>query len=170
MKRFVFFPDRYVPSTYDIDYDALYAEGYRGIIYDIDNTLVPHDAPADERSAKLMKRLHDIGFHTCVVSNNNEPRVQSFCTDAGVEHYVYKAGKPLPKGYLEAMEKMGTDVKTTFSVGDQIFTDVWGARRLGILCIMTKPIKKWAERITIIPKRVIEIPIIFCYKLIYHNN
>ena len=33
-------------STYEIDFDALYREGYRGIIFDIDNTLVPHGAPA----------------------------------------------------------------------------------------------------------------------------
>lgn len=169
MKRFILFPDIHVPSAYTIDYGALYAEGYRGIIYDIDNTLVPHDAPADERSADLMLQLHSLGFHTCVVSNNKEPRVKSFCDDAGVEYYVYKAGKPSSKGYIEAMQKMGTTKESTIAIGDQIFTDVWGARRQGIYCIMTDQVKKWAERPTIVLKRFFEVPIMLLYRLIYKN-
>lgn len=42
-----FFPDEYLDSTYVINFDDLYAQGYRGLLFDIDNTLVPHGAPAD---------------------------------------------------------------------------------------------------------------------------
>ena len=52
LKRF--YPGEYVDSTYEIDFDALYREGYRGIIFDIDNTLVPHGAPADERAKNCL--------------------------------------------------------------------------------------------------------------------
>ena len=52
-----FYPDAYVDSTYGIDFEELYAEGYRGIIFDIDNTLVPHGAPADGRSRDFFCRL-----------------------------------------------------------------------------------------------------------------
>ena len=45
-----FYPGEYVDSTYEIDFDRLYEEGYRGVIFDIDNTLVPHGAPADVRA------------------------------------------------------------------------------------------------------------------------
>ena len=37
-----FYPGEYLDSTYVIDFDRLYEEGYRGVIFDIDNTLVPH--------------------------------------------------------------------------------------------------------------------------------
>lgn len=57
-------------STYEIDFDALYREGYRGIIFDIDNTLVPHGAPADERAKKLFAHLKELGFSCCLLSNN----------------------------------------------------------------------------------------------------
>ena len=57
-----FFPDEYLNSAYDIDYDRLYREGYRGLIYDIDNTLVPHGAPADERAIALFRHLKELGF------------------------------------------------------------------------------------------------------------
>lgn len=49
-----FYPGEYVDSTYEIDFDRLYEEGYRGVIFDIDNTLVPHGAPADERACALL--------------------------------------------------------------------------------------------------------------------
>lgn len=57
-----FYPDEWLDSAYVIDYEKLYKEGYRGLIFDIDNTLVPHGAPADERAIALFKRLREIGF------------------------------------------------------------------------------------------------------------
>ena len=68
------FPDEMISSAYEIDYEAFYEKGYRGIIYDIDNTLVLPDAPADERAAALFERLHGIGFQAIVLSNNKGPR------------------------------------------------------------------------------------------------
>ena len=88
-----FFPDRYVASTYVIDFEGLYKEGVRGLIFDIDNTLVPHGAPADERARALFKRLKSIGFRCCLISNNQKPRVEMFNKDIQVD-YVYNAHKP----------------------------------------------------------------------------
>ena len=85
-----FFPDRYVASTYVIDFEGLYKEGVRGLIFDIDNTLVPHGAPADERARALFKRLKSIGFRCCLISNNQKPRVEMFNKDIQVD-YVYNA-------------------------------------------------------------------------------
>ncbi len=62
-----FFPDEYVASTYVIPFEKLYEEGYRGVIFDIDNTLVPHGAPADDRAKKLFRRLEKIGFSSCLI-------------------------------------------------------------------------------------------------------
>ena len=70
-----FFPDVYMESTYAVPFEKLYEEGIRGVIFDIDNTLVPHGAPADERAEDLFARLKGIGFSTCLISNNQEPRV-----------------------------------------------------------------------------------------------
>lgn len=70
---------------------------------------------------------------TCLLSNNKEPRVKSFAQQVKCP-YIYKGGKPGAKGYKKAMETMGTDVKNTLFVGDQLFTDIWGANRLGSDC------------------------------------
>ena len=69
-----FFPDEYLDSTYSIDFEELYRKGFRGIIFDIDNTLVPHGAPADKRAEELFARLKKIGFSCCLLSNNQYER------------------------------------------------------------------------------------------------
>jgi len=134
-----FYPDEYLDSTYEIDFDQLYAKGYRGVIFDIDNTLVRHGAPADERACALFAHLKELGFSCMLLSNNKEPRVKMF-NDAVNVSYIYKAGKPNPANYKKAMEELGTDTGNTIFVGDQIFTDVYGAKRAGIRSILVKPI------------------------------
>lgn len=158
----LFYPDEYVASTYVISFETLYEKGYRGLIFDIDNTLVPHGAPADERAISLFYRLRDIGFQTCLISNNQEPRVKPFA-DLVDSPYVYNAHKPSTKNYLKAMEIMGTEKEKTLFVGDQLFTDVWGAKRTGIYSILVKPIHP-KEEIQIVLKRYLERIVLHFYK------
>ena len=154
--------DRKLDSIYELDPVFLKARGIKGIIFDIDNTLVKHGAPADERSMALIERLKKTGFQIMLLSNNKEPRVKMFNDKVHVS-YIFKAGKPAKSGYEKAMSKMGTDRETTMFVGDQLFTDVWGARRVGIFSILTKPIDK-KEEIQIILKRRLEWIVLHLYK------
>ncbi len=156
-----FFPDNEADNAYDIDYEGLYEQGYRGIIFDIDNTLVPHGAPADARAAALFTRLKGIGYQACALSNNKEPRVKSFCDAVGVP-YIFKAGKPGRAGYEKAMKRMGTSRSNTLFVGDQLFTDVWGAKRMGILNFLVRPIHP-KEEIQIVLKRKLECIVLYFY-------
>lgn len=158
----MFFPDEYAASTYVIPFEKLYEEGYRGIIFDIDNTLVMHGAPADERAKKLFARLKEIGFDCCLLSNNQEPRVKMFNKDVNV-HYIYDAHKPSIANYEKAMGLMHTNKKNTIFIGDQLFTDVWGAKRTGIRNILVKPIHP-KEEIQIVFKRRLEKIVLFFYK------
>lgn len=160
--RSPFYPDEYLDSTYEIDFEAFYQMGIRGVIFDIDNTLVPHGAPADERAIRLFERLHKTGYQTMLISNNKEPRVKSFAKEVETD-YLYKAGKPKRAGYLQAMERMGTTRQTTLFVGDQLFTDVWGARRSGIYAVLVKPIHP-KEEIQIVLKRYLEKIVLYFYQ------
>ncbi len=157
-----FYPKEYLDSTYQIDFEKMYRQGYRGIIFDIDNTLVPHGLPADERALALFRRLKSIGYKVTMLSNNKEPRVKMFC-DAVEAPYIYKAGKPKPEKYRQAMKNMGTDNRNTLFVGDQIFTDVWGANKAGIYAILVKPIHP-KEEIQIVLKRYLEKIVLICYQ------
>lgn len=159
----IFYPDIMMDSAYEIDYEEYYKKGYRGIIYDVDNTLVPHGAAADGRAVALFERLHAVGFSVTLLSNNKEPRVKSFAQDVKYADYIFKADKPSPKGYQEAMRRMGTDEKHTLFIGDQLFTDVWGAKNAGILSILVKPIHP-REEIQIVFKRKLERIVLYFYK------
>ena len=88
-----FYPDEYLDSTYDIDFKKFYEKGYRGIIFDIDNTLVPHGAPADRRAEELFQRLKELGYSCCLLSNNQRPRVERFNEKIQV-YFIENAHKP----------------------------------------------------------------------------
>ena len=155
------YPKEYVNSTYEIDFETLYEKGYRGVIFDIDNTLVPHGAPADDKAIAFFERMRKIGYQTLMLSNNKEPRVKMFCDAVGAP-YIYKAGKPSVEGYQKAMEKMGTNVKNTLFVGDQIFTDTLGANLAGAMPILVKPINN--HNIWLKLRHIAEKPFIFMAK------
>lgn len=157
----IFYPDEYYDSTYSINFESLYKQGYRGVIFDIDNTLVPHGAPADERSIALFERLKAIGFDAVLLSNNKEARVAMFNEPIGV-HMIWKANKPSPVKYREAMALMGTDEGSTIFVGDQLFTDVWGAKNANIRSFLVKPMNP-QEEIQIVLKRKLEAVVLRSY-------
>lgn len=157
-----FFPDEYKNSTYEIDFESLYEKGYRGIIFDIDNTLVPHGEPADDRAEALFDRLKSVGFDCCLLSNNQYERVSSFNKNIRV-HFIENAHKPSTKNYRKAMDLMGTSLDNTVFIGDQLFTDVYGAKRTGMHNILVKPIHP-KEEIQIVLKRKLEKIVLYFYE------
>lgn len=157
-----FFPDEYLDSAYSIDFDSLYKQGYRGLLFDIDNTLVPHGAPADDRAKALFAHLKELGFKSCFLSNNQIERVSSFNEAVG-ERFIENAHKPSVKNYKKAMEMLGTNTGNTIFVGDQLFTDIYGAKRAGIRNILVKPIHP-KEEIQIVLKRYLEKIVLYFYQ------
>ena len=115
---------------------------------------MPHGKPADQKAIQLFARLRDIGFSTCLLSNNNKRRVEPFARDVGSD-YICMAFKPKRDGYYQAMKIMGTKTDNTIFIGDQLFTDVWGAKRIGMRNILTAPINP-VEEIQIVLKRFLE--------------
>ncbi len=157
-----FYPKEWVDSTYEIPWEKWQRRGIRGVIFDIDNTLVEHGVPADARALALFDQLRSLGIKTCLLSNNKEPRVKGFA-DQVDSPYIFKAAKPSRRNYRKAMEIMGTDRRTTLFVGDQLFTDVYGANRCGIYGILVKPIDPH-EEIQIVLKRYLEAVVLHFYK------
>lgn len=157
-----FYPDEYLDSAYAVDFQKWYQRGYRGVLFDIDNTLVPHGAPADARARALFARLAKLGMKCCLISNNQLPRVKPFADEVGA-YFIENAHKPSRKGYQEAMRRMGTSRADTLFVGDQLFTDVFGARRAGIYSILVKPIHP-KEEIQIVLKRRLERIVLYFYE------
>ena len=156
------YPTKYYESSYIIDYEKLYEKGYRGIIYHLDNTLVPHGAPADERALELMDRLKSIGYTIFFLSNNRKERVEMFNEKIGAL-YLCKASKPNKRGYLKAAEMMNLDPSKILVVGDQIFTDIWGANMAGMRSCLVMPIDRSSDEIQIVIKRMLEKVVLIPY-------
>lgn len=157
-----FFPKERVDNTYDIVWEEWYKKGIRGVIFDVDNTLVPHGKPADERAIKLFETLKALEIKVFLMSNNNKRRVESFAKQVQVP-YIHNAGKPLVRNYKKAMDLMGTSRDETLFVGDQIFTDIFGANRAKIPSVLVSPIHP-KEEIQIIIKRSLESAILHSYE------
>lgn len=156
-----FYPDEYVDSTYGIDFAALKKKGYQGVLFDIDNTLVPHGAPATEQAKNFFAELRRLHIGYCLISNNKEERVKPFA-DAVQAKYVENAWKPSKEGYEKGMQMLGCTSKDCLFVGDQLFTDVWGAKKAGMYTILVRPIDP-KEEIQIVLKRRLEAIVLFFY-------
>ncbi len=138
------YPSEYVESAFDIDYQRLYDLGYRGIVFDIDNTLVPHGNDSTPEVDELFRRIQAIGLATIIVSNNDAARVERFLENIDCP-YVCDAAKPSPEGYLKAVEMLGLPKSQVVCVGDQLFTDVFGANVCGLDTILVKYIGYYDE-------------------------
>jgi len=145
-------------SIFAYDFRRAVENGLRGVILDIDNTLVPHDAPADDRTKALAAGLKEMGLELLILSNNHEPRAKSFAEAIGVP-FICEAGKPSVKGYVKALEKMGLKKEQVLCVGDQLLTDIWGANNAGLKSLLVEPVDKATDTAWIKVKRVMEKPI-----------
>ena len=103
------FPYEYVDSVFSIDYKKLLQKGYKGIIFDIDMTLVPHGADSTAEIDALFKSIHAAGLKTLLLTNNSEERVKRFIRNIDTL-YLCDAQKPNPECYLKAVEMMGSKI------------------------------------------------------------
>ena len=132
-----FYPYEYEESVFSIDYEKLYEKGFRGLIFDIDNTLVPHGADSTPEVDELFRYIQGIGFKTLLLSNNDEARTLRFLKNID-SLYICDADKPKPAGFLKAVEKLDMPRDKVIVIGDQVFTDIYGANRSGLASILVK--------------------------------
>ena len=139
-------PDAFAERLASVSLDLLASEGVRGIIVDLDNTLVGYGQDAcDETDARWVETAVARGFRVVLLSNNFTSRVRTIGDSLRVPT-VASALKPLPSGFLRALNRLGTRRKQTVVIGDQLFTDVLGARLCGMRAILTHPLqgRDWA--------------------------
>lgn len=134
-------PDLFLDELQALSSAPLRQWGVRGLIFDLDNTLLPYDSYAlTAEVLALVEELRDSGYAMCLVSNSNrDRRVKSLGEQAGVAA-ISRAGKPRRRAFREALALLGTSPEETAAVGDQVFTDVLGANRLGLYSVLVKPL------------------------------
>lgn len=138
-------PQLRVNTIYDIDLNDLWKQGKRGIITDLDNTLVGAKAPlATPELIDWLKVVGQIGFQVVIVSNNNKPRVSKFAEPLSLP-FIYRAKKPTSAAFQKAMHLMKLGPEETVVIGDQMMTDVLGGNRMGLYTILVLPIARRDE-------------------------
>jgi HAD superfamily phosphatase (TIGR01668 family) len=142
-RRFLlrFLPHHRVRRVSDIGPAQLAEWGIRGVVLDLDNTLVLwHALEVSAEVREWVRALHDAGVKMCLLSNTHKPkRVRVVAEDLGI-HFVGGGMKPRRRGFRKAMEAMGVSAEETAVVGDQLFTDIWGGNRTGLRTILVEPL------------------------------
>ena len=137
----LFKPTYVFDSAADIPVDFFREQSVRALILDLDNTLTTHNNPVpDPKRYDWFKRVRASGLKMIIVSNNHPERVKPFAEELGLD-FVPDGKKPRPKGYNEAIRRLGVDKKHVAAIGDQIFTDVLGCKLAGIRSIFVFPIE-----------------------------
>ncbi|MEH7505991.1 YqeG family HAD IIIA-type phosphatase [Neobacillus drentensis] len=135
-----FLPNEHVKSILDISPEQLNAKGIKGIITDLDNTLVEWDRPF--ATPQLIKWFEEIRSHNIlvtIVSNNNEERVKAFSDPLKIP-FIFRARKPLALAFHKAVSQMGISKDEAVVIGDQLLTDVLGGNRGGFHTILVVPV------------------------------
>lgn len=133
-------PHAIVRTIYDIDLPRLQEQGIRGIITDLDNTLVGAREPlATPELTEWLDRVREQGFRVVIVSNNNKTRVSRFADPLGIP-YIHAARKPANRAFRQALDLLGMKPDEAVVIGDQMMTDVLGGKRMGLHTILVSPI------------------------------
>jgi len=137
-----FYPDKYYDSIYDIDFDYLQKKGIKGLLIDLDNTIIPRGKKeTPDGLEKWFLGLSEKGFKICIVSNNWKTRAREVAESLGVP-FVARAIKPRRKAFEQAMKIINTSGHQTAFIGDQVFTDVFGGNRVNLFTILVVPLSE----------------------------
>ena len=141
----LFLPSEHVKSIFDIDPEKLKEKGIKGVITDLDNTLVEWDRPtATPELIIWFDKLRANGILVTILSNNNEKRVRSFSDPLQIP-FIHQARKPMARAFHKARKTMGLKLEETVVVGDQLLTDVLGGNRGGFHTILVVPVAQTDE-------------------------
>ena len=135
-------PDNYFPNIYEIDYDKLKEKNYDTILFDIDNTITEvDDLTVPQKTIELFYKLKKLNFKILLISNNHQQRVAPISQKLGVPS-ISEAGKPNIKAYQKALKILSSKKEKTVAIGDQILSDIVGAKKYGIKAILVDQLSK----------------------------
>lgn len=136
------YPNLYLNNIKEITLELLNKNKIKGLILDVDNTLIDYDKNLLEGAKQWCDNLKKNNIKICILSNTNKvKKVEKVAKILDLE-YIYFAHKPNKKGFYKAQDLLGLKTEEIATVGDQVFTDVLGGNKVGMFTILTKPIDK----------------------------
>lgn len=161
-----FMPDFMFGKFDDITPEFLKERNIEFLLIDIDNTLAPYEEPTpNERVAAWFEAMRANGIKSVLVSNNHADRVKLFNKELGLPAFA-DCHKPSPRRLRKYADTIGAVNERTAALGDQIFTDVWGAKKMGARAILVPPIRD-KKTLFFRAKRLLEKPFIKKYKKLH---
>lgn len=140
MKKDYFTPTWMIERIYQLTPEQLAKHNIKGIIADLDNTLIAWNNPDGTPELRSwLKMMDEAGIPVVILSNNNYKRVKRVADQLGIQ-FSSAAKKPSRKGFRRAIDKLGLSKDEVVIVGDQLLTDVFGGNRLGIRSILVMPL------------------------------
>ena len=137
-----FVPDMYQKSIYYINYDKLLDDGIKCLLFDLDNTCVPYEVKEpNDKLVELFEDLKDMGFKLIIFSNATKKRIAPFKKKLNVD-CLARAHKPSKKNFLKIIKLFNYDLSEVAIVGDQLYKDILGGNRTGIMTILVNPMSK----------------------------
>lgn len=159
MKKPLLCPDLYYPSIYNIDLEYLKSLKIRGLIIDLDNTILPHRIfIVSEELKSWFRNLKENRFKVCVISNNQAYKVKKISDKIEVP-FIYNAIKPFTWSFRKATKILDLNKKQIAIIGDQMFTDILGGNLFGIFTILVKPMNPhehwWTRKLRMLERRLL---------------
>ncbi len=140
-----FLPKKMLDNVYILTPAYLQENNLKGLITDLDNTLIRWDKPdATPELKEWFKSFIDEGIQVVVCSNNSEERVKKFADQVELP-FVYKARKPLSRGFKRAAKMMELESHEVVVIGDQLMTDIFGGNSGGFHTVLVKPLVETDE-------------------------
>lgn len=134
-------PNMYQKDIYNIDYQYLLDKNIDSIIFDIDNTIVPtDDIEIPNELTHLFQKLNQ-NFKICIMSNGSEKRVIPVAKSLNVK-YIFKSQKPKKEAYQKALKELNSLPENTAMIGDQMMSDIKGARQVNMYAILVDPLSE----------------------------
>ncbi|MGI6567851.1 MAG: YqeG family HAD IIIA-type phosphatase [Limnochordia bacterium] len=150
----IFCPDECLGSLLDVNLDELWQNGYRGMILDIDNTLLPWAGDTlDQETVMWVRQAKEMGFRLCLTSNAFKERVHKIAAALDVPA-VASAIKPRKRAFRLALDMLKTRPRETVVIGDQMFTDILGGNRMGLYTILIDPVAAEELKATKVMRRI----------------
>lgn len=145
MKKYL--PTYLVWSIYDIDFNSLYEQGKRVILFDLDNTLASYEEVLPTpKQLELNEKLREMGYKIYIASNNHEKRTQIYTKTFLVEDYLVLAQKPFPFKINKFLSKSHINKEELIMIGDQLLTDIVCANKLKVDSILVHSISRKTEK------------------------
>ena len=136
------YPDSYYKSIFEVKIEDLKDSNIKGVIIDIDNTIVPwKDKKLSNEVFNWFNKLIEEGFRLCLISNGMSKRVEYFSNQLDIPA-IGTAVKPRKKAFQQALKILGLRKEKVAVIGDQVFTDVLGGNRMGFTTILVDPLKE----------------------------